>query len=83
VRRCKTGKEQWGTPCRPFRCHAPLVAGGKIYFFSKDAKAIIVDASRDSGAEENTIGEEPDGLPAGAHGSLLYPHEGASLRIGA
>jgi outer membrane protein assembly factor BamB len=79
----KTGQEVWKERLgRAFRA-TPLVGGNRVYFFSKEGTAFIVEAAREfkllSRAE---IGEDITASPAAAHGSLFIRTKKHLYRIG-
>ena len=78
------GKQVWKERLgNAFRA-TPLVADGKIYFFAKDGKASIVEASRELKLlSQADLGEDLMASPAAAHGSLFIRTKGHLYRIGA
>jgi outer membrane protein assembly factor BamB len=80
----ETGKEVWKERLAERFRATPLVADGKIYFFGKEGKAIIVDASREFNAVGRAdLGEDLMASPAAAHGSLFIRTKEHVYRIGA
>lgn len=78
-----TGKEVWKERVSDAFRATPLVAGNTIYFFSKDGKGILVDASRNFKIlQTNDLGEDLMASPATAHGSLFIRTKGHLYRIG-
>jgi len=80
----ETGKEVWKERLAERFRATPLVADGKVYFFSKEGKAIIVEASR----EFNVIcrcdlSEDLMASAAAAHASLFIRTKEHVYRIGA
>ncbi len=77
-----TGKEVWKERLADAFRATPLVADGKIYFFAKDGKAILVDASREFNViQRNNLNEDLMASPAAAHGSLFIRTKGHLYRI--
>jgi outer membrane protein assembly factor BamB len=80
----ETGKEVWKERLGDRFRATPLVAEGRIYFLSKEGKAIIVDASRDFNVVARAdLGEDIMASPAAAHGSLFIRTKEHVYRIGA
>ena len=78
----ETGKEVWKERLGSAFRATPLVADGKIYFFTKDAKTIIVAANREfKELQRNDLGEDLMASPAAAHGSLFIRTKGHLYRI--
>jgi outer membrane protein assembly factor BamB len=78
-----SGKEVWKERLGVAFRATPLVADGKIYFFSKDGKAIIVEAAREFNVIARAdLGEDLMASPAAAHGSLFIRTKGHLYRIG-
>jgi outer membrane protein assembly factor BamB len=79
----ETGKEVWKERLgNGFRA-TPLVADGKIYFFSKEGKASIVEASRTfTVVATSDLGEDLMASPAAAQGSLFIRTKEHLYRIG-
>lgn len=78
-----TGQEVWkervGKACRA----SPLVAGNRVYFFSKEGKATIVEAARDFKVVSTAdLGEEVIASPAVAGGDLFIRTKAHLYRIG-
>ena len=71
-----------GAP-RPGLCASPLAAGGKVYFFSKEGKATIVEASATFKVVGRAdLGEETIASPAAAGGELFIRTKEHLYRIG-
>jgi outer membrane protein assembly factor BamB len=78
-----TGKEVWKERLAEAFRATPLVADGKIYFFSKQGKATIVEASRTfKTLSQADLGEEIIASPAAAHGCLFLRTKEHLYRIG-
>jgi outer membrane protein assembly factor BamB len=78
----ETGKELWNEVlAQAFRA-TPLVAGSRVYFFGKEGKTTVVEASRDfktvalSDLDEDTVAS-----PAVAGGDLIIRTRGHLYRI--
>ncbi|MSQ93494.1 MAG: serine/threonine protein kinase [Gemmataceae bacterium] len=79
----ETGKEVWKERLGEAFRATPLVAEGRIYFFTKEGKAIIVDASREFNVVSRAdLGEDLMASPAAAHGSLFIRTREHLYRIG-
>ncbi|MBM3993516.1 MAG: serine/threonine protein kinase [Planctomycetes bacterium] len=79
----ENGKELWKERLAANFRATPLVHDGKIYFFSKDAKAIIALANREfKKISTNELGEDMMASPAAAHGSLFIRTRSHLYRIG-
>jgi hypothetical protein len=77
------GKELWKERIGDKFRATPLVANGKIYFFTKDAQAIIIEASRElKVVQRNDLNEDMTASPAAAHGSLFLRTREHLYRIG-
>jgi outer membrane protein assembly factor BamB len=79
-----TGKELWKQRLgQAFRA-SPFAAGGKVFFFSKEGKATIIEAARDFKVVSRAdLGEEIIASPAAAGGDLFIRTKGHLYRIGA
>jgi outer membrane protein assembly factor BamB len=78
-----TGKQVWKERVASAFRATPLVAGDKVYFFSKEGKAIIVDAARTFHvAAECDLGEDTIASPAVAGGHLFLRTQKHLYRIG-
>ncbi len=77
------GKELWKERLQGEFRASPLYAGGKVYFFSKEGKATIVNAARTySVVGEADLGEQIIASPAAAGGSLFLRTKQNVYRIG-
>lgn len=78
-----TGKEVWKERLgRNFRA-TPLVAGDRIYFFTKEGKTVIVDAARAFHVvAECDLGEDTIASPAAVGGDLFIRTREHLYRIG-
>lgn len=78
-----TGKEIWKQRMGDGFRATPLVADGKVYFFTKEGKATIVEADRTYKVVATAdLGEQMMASPAVAHGSLFLRTKGHLYRIG-
>jgi outer membrane protein assembly factor BamB len=79
----ETGKELWKERLGEGFRATPLVAQGKIYFFSKEGKATVIEAGREFKLVSQTeLGEEIIASPAAAGGSLFVRTKQHLYRIG-
>ncbi len=78
-----TGKEVWKQRLgRTFRA-TPLVAGKRVYFFTKEGKTAVVEAARTFRViAESDLGEDTMASPAVAGGDLFIRTQGHLYRIG-
>jgi outer membrane protein assembly factor BamB len=77
------GKQMWKERLGDRFRATPLVSEGKIYFFAKDGKTTIVEASREFKVLSTAdLGEDVMASPAVAHGSLFLRTKGHLYRIG-
>jgi outer membrane protein assembly factor BamB len=78
-----SGKELWKERLADAFRATPLVAEGKIYFFSKAGAATIIHASREFKVIARAeLGEDIMASPAAAHGSLFIRTKEHLYRIG-
>jgi outer membrane protein assembly factor BamB len=78
-----TGKEVWKERLGDKFRATPLVAGNKIYFFTKEGKTVIVDAARTFHiVAECDLGEDTIASPAVAGGNLFIRTREHLYRIG-
>jgi outer membrane protein assembly factor BamB len=77
------GKELWKERMGEAFRATPLVAGGKIYFFSKEGRATVIEAAREfKRVAQVDLGEEIIASPAAADGSLFVRTKEHLWRIG-
>lgn len=78
-----TGKELWKERLgQGFRA-TPLVSAGKVYFFSKEGKAALVEAAREFRVvARSELGEQTIASPAAAGGDLFIRTKEHLYRIG-
>jgi outer membrane protein assembly factor BamB len=79
----RTGQQLWKERLgKAFRA-SPLAAGGKVYFFSKQGKATVVEAARQFHiVAQADLGEEIIASPAAAGGELFLRTREHLYRIG-
>jgi outer membrane protein assembly factor BamB len=79
----KTGQEVWKERLAGAFRATPLVAGGRVYFFGKDGKTSIVEASREfSVVGGGDLGEDVMASPAVAGNDLILRTKTHLYRIG-
>jgi outer membrane protein assembly factor BamB len=68
----KTGEEVWKNRLTDSYSASPIAAGGRIYFFSEDGKATVIEAGREfKKIAENTLSDGFMASPA-VDGNALY-----------
>jgi outer membrane protein assembly factor BamB len=78
------GQELWKERLGDTFRSSPLASGGKIYFFAKDGKATVVEASREFiEVGRADLGEDIIASPAAAQGNLFIRTKEHLYRIGA
>lgn len=78
-----TGKEVWQERLGDAFRATPLVAENRVYFFTKEGKAIIIEATRELKVVSRVeIGEDIMASPAAASGSLFIRTKEHLYRIG-
>jgi outer membrane protein assembly factor BamB len=78
-----TAKEMWKERIGDGFRATPLVAEGRVYFFTKEGKATVVEAAREfKVVAQSDLGEEIIASPAVASGDLFVRTKGHLYRIG-
>jgi len=78
-----TGRELWKERLGAAFMASPLGAGGKVYFFSREGKATVVEAAREfQVVARSELNEEVIASPAAAQGNLYVRTKGNLYRFG-